>query len=232
MAQAASQTLFRPDTAADALAARLRARLLEGDFAPGETISIRRVAAAEGVSVIPARDALRGLVAEGALEFRDARTIAVPAPCASTIGEMRHARLAIEGELAWRAWDNLRDAGVALARIDETVTQGLVARDAPAYMRANQAFHFFVYHRAEAPVLLALAERLWLLFAPGMRIVCEALDGRLPQTDHHRAALAALGAGDRQAFRAAFEADIAQGMDTLLGQIRRAPVPAPQRGET
>jgi DNA-binding GntR family transcriptional regulator len=214
---------FRPQTTADSIGARLRERLLEGGFLPGESISIRRVSEAEGISVIPARDALRGLVAEGALQFRDARTIAVPRLDAATLGEIRHARLALEGELAHRAFPSLHSEAGRLAAIDAEVTAALRARDVPTYMRTNHALHFAIYEHAGAPVLLALAELLWLRFAPGMRIVCDAFDGQPPRADHHVGAIEALRAGDRDGFRRAIEADIAQGMDMLLEHATRAP---------
>ena len=217
-----ARTAFRPKTTADSIGALLRARLLEGGFVPGEPISIRRLAEAEGISVIPARDALRGLVAEGALEFRDARTIVVPPLDAGTLDEIRHARLAIEGELADRAFPALEGQAGRLAGIDAEVTAALLARDVPGYMRANRALHFAVYDSADAPVLLALADLLWLRFAPGMRIVCDAFGGRPPRADHHVGAIEALDRGDRAAFRAAIEADISQGMDVLLDHANRA----------
>lgn len=214
----ATATGFRPQTTADGIAARLRAALLDGRFAPGEAISIRRIAEAEGISIIPARDALRGLVAEGALGFRDSRTIVVPGLDPHTLGQLRHARLAIEGELADRAFPALAadGAGADLAAIDARVTQALKDRDIPGYMRTNRALHFFIYDRARAPLLHALADGLWLRFAPSMRILCEAFDGQPPRNDYHELAIAALAAGDGPAFRAAVEADIAQGMDMLL----------------
>lgn len=214
---------FRPQTTADTIGARLRARLLDGGFVPGEPISIRRIAEAEGISVIPARDALRGLVAEGALEFRDARTIVVPPLDAGTLDEIRHARLAIEGELADRAFPALDGMADRIAGIDAEVTDALTARDVSAYMRTNRALHFAIYERAGAPVLLALADLLWLRFAPSMRIVCDAFNGQPPRADHHVGAIEALRAGDRGGFRRAIEADIAQGMDMLLEHATRAP---------
>jgi DNA-binding GntR family transcriptional regulator len=216
------RTAFRPQTTADTIAARLRARLLDGGFVPGEPISIRRIAEAEGISVIPARDALRGLVAEGALEFRDARTIVVPPLDAGTLGEIRHARLAIEGELADRAFPALAGMADRLAGIDAEVTAALTARDVPGYMRTNRALHFTIYDKAGAPVLLALADLLWLRFAPSMRIVCDAFDGQPPRADHHVGAIEALRMGHRHAFRAAIETDISQGMDMLLDHANRA----------
>lgn len=223
---AALGTPYRPNTTADSLALRLRTRMFDGSFVPGEALSIRRLAEAEGISVIPARDALRGLVAEGALAFRDSRTIVVPRLDPGTVDEIAYARGAVEGELAYRAFPALRARAAEIEDIDARVTAALTSRDVAGYMAANRAFHFAVYRAAAAPVLEDLAEALWLRFGPSMRIVCDALDGRLPGTDFHRVAIRALGADDRDGFRAAIVEDIAQGMDL----IRRHAEPAAASG--
>ena len=217
---------YRPSTLADSLNARLKVDLSDGDFAPGEAISIRRIAEREGVSVIPARDALRGLVGAGALQFRDSRTIVVPALSVDTLAELRYARIAIEGELAGLgAVASDRDTLLEeLERIDAQVNDAVFGRDIAGYMRSNRAFHFALYRAARAPVLLELAEMLWLRFGPGMRIVCNSLDGRLPGQDHHQNAIDALRAGDAARVRAALTDDIAQGMDRILAHAATLPI--------
>ncbi|MBT0958351.1 GntR family transcriptional regulator [Alphaproteobacteria bacterium KMM 3653] len=196
---------------------RLRNDLYDGSFAPGEAISIRALAEEEGLSVIPARDALRALVGAGALRFRDSRTIEVPQMATDAVEQMRYARIAIEGELAARAAARVNKAFIgALCGIDDEVTRALMAQDVAGYMQANRAFHFTLYQAADAPVLFEVAQGLWLRFGPAMRIVCESYAGVMPQTDHHRGAIAALWAYDGEALRAAIEADIAQGMDRIL----------------
>jgi DNA-binding GntR family transcriptional regulator len=209
---------YRPSTLADSLNARLKIDLYDGGFAPGEAISIRRIAEREGISIIPARDALRGLVGAGALQFRDSRTIVVPPLSADTLSELRYARIAIEGELAELAALGPGRSALQhrLAAIDAEVTQAVLSRDTAMYMRSNRDFHFTIYRAANAPVLLELAEHLWLRFGPGMRIVCDSLDGQLPGQDHHQNALRALADGDAPAFRSALAEDIAQGMDRIL----------------
>jgi len=212
-------------TRADALHARLRARLFDGSFAPGEQVSIRRIAEAEGTSMIPARDALRGLVAEGALEFRGARSIVVPELSPATLDQIRYARIAIEGELAARAAPGLFDGAEALARLDRVVDAAIKDRDPGAYMAANRAFHFAIYRAAAAPVLLAHAELLWMRVGPSMRLICEGLGGHLPRIDQHRNALSALGRRDVPAFRSAIEADIRDGMAAITNRSHRGTAP-------
>jgi len=212
-------------TRADALHARLRARLFDGSFAPGEQVSIRQVAEAEGTSMIPARDALRGLVAEGALEFRGARTIAVPELSAATLDEIAYARVVLEGELAERAVPHLGGAIADLTILDRRVDAAIEARDVSAYMAANRAFHFAIYRAAAAPVLLSHAELLWMRIGPSMRLICEGLDGYLPAIDQHRNALDALLSGHATAFRAAIEADISDGMSAIRDRAQQGADP-------
>ena len=213
---------FQPTTLADSLGARLRADLSDGGFVPGETVSIRRIAEREGVSVIPARDALRGLVGAGALQFRDSRTIVVPEIDAGTLSELRCARIAVEGELARRAAMGIDAVTLAsLEALDEEVNDAVRSGDVTAYMRANRAFHFTLYEAANAPLLTELAETLWLRVGPSMGIVCHALSGTLPEQDNHAAALSALASRDAAALGHAIEADITQGLDMIEDHLSR-----------
>ena len=210
---------FRPKTAADALVLRLREQLFDGNLVPGQTVSIRRIAAAEDVSVIPARDAMRSLVTEGALEFRDSRTITVPVLSHETLNDIRFARMAIETELADRGFSRLLNDIDEIEAIDDEITAALIACDAPTYMQTNRAFHFKIYQAANAPVLMHMAQALWLRFGPSMRIVCESFSGKTPDQDFHRVAIAALRTNDRTGFRNAIAADIAQGMGQIKNNI-------------
>ncbi len=204
-------------TAADAVYRRLRTRICEGDFMPGEVLSIRRLAEEYGTSVIPARDAVRSLVAAGALEFADRRRIIVPAPDRARYHDILFARRTLEAEAAARAFPALDGAVAAeLRAIDAGIDRALEEGDFSAYMKGNHRFHFTIYRLAGSEVLLHLIELLWLQFGPSMRFICSRLGtGPLAQDFHHEA-LDALAAGDRGAFRAAIENDIAQGIALLL----------------
>ena len=208
---------YRPQTVADGLMDRLRRKLFDGEFAPGEILSIRKIAQEVDVSVIPARDALRGLVASGALAFRDSRTIIVPDLDLATLDEVCFARETVETELAARAFPALVTRAGALAEIDRAVDAALLAQDVSGYMAANRALHFAIYRAAGAPTLMRIAEELWLRIGPSMRFVCESLGGAIPASDYHANAIAALRAEDPGAFTAAIKADIAQG----IAEIRR-----------
>ena len=205
---------YQPNTMADDLQRRLRRSLFDGGFKPGQANSIRRIAEEHDISVIPARDALRGLVAEGILVFKDSRTIVVPELDKQRIHDIRFARVSLERELAIRAFDRFDAADLqALREIDKKLDAAIATNDTVAYVQGNHAFHFHIYNRAESPVILRLVESLWLQYAPSMSLVCTMFGASGISHDYHHIALAALECQDRDNFAAAIASDIRQGMD-------------------
>ena len=208
---------YSPKTVSDDLHRRLRARICEGDFMPGEILSIRRLAQEYGTSVIPARDAIRSLVAEGALEFADSRKIIVPALSNDRFHDVLFARKTLETEAAYRAYPNIsREDILALKNIDADVDRSISNNDPTLYMKSNYKFHFYIYKLSKSPVLLHLIEILWLQYGPSMRFICSRWGASSLAQDYHRAATSALERGDRAGFRDAIEADIEQGMGIIL----------------
>lgn len=196
----------------------LRARILAGEMAPGAALTLRGIAEDLGVSMTPAREAVRRLVAERALAMGPSGRVTVPVPDARTLDELFAARRLLEPELAVRALPNVDRRLVArLGSLDEAIDAAIAAGDAAAYVRANNAFHATLYARADSPALMALVESVWLQTAPMMRRVYGRL-GTAALADYHGAALEALAARDPGALRAAIRQDIDQGA-ALLGQI-------------
>ncbi len=207
---------FQPNTMADDLQRSLRASLFTGAYEPGQPISIRQIAEKYKVSIMPARDALRSLVAEGVLIFRDSRTIVVPELDGERLRDIRFARDNLESELAYRACQNMgAEELLTLRAIDKQLDQAIAENDTDAYVQGNHAFHFYIYRRADSAVLHRLVETLWLQYAPSMRKVCAMYGASDIKHDFHRAATAALEANDRNGFRKAISDDIHQGMDFI-----------------
>ena len=78
----------------------LRAKLIGGAFAPGESLSLRRIAVASGVSPMPVREAVKRLISEGAIELLPNRTIAVPKLRRRDFIELTSVRTMLEGYAA------------------------------------------------------------------------------------------------------------------------------------
>lgn len=194
---------------------RLRDMILFGQLAPGQAVTIQGLAAMLDAGMTPVREAIRRLTAEGALGLQGNRRVLVPVLTRSQIDELAFARTTIEPKLASLAARRLSPQDIAaLARIDDEIDAAIAAGDVNAYLRGNFRFHFALYDRAEAPILLALTHTLWLRFGPSLRVVCGRF-GTLNLPDRHEEALAAMRAGHAEALARAVEDDITQGVEQI-----------------
>ncbi|WP_415184566.1 GntR family transcriptional regulator [Phaeovulum sp.] len=195
----------------------LRQQIMHGELAPGEGLTLRGLGKAYGVSMTPAREALRRLVAEGALMLSSSGRVATPELSTDRIEELAALRALIEPELASRALPRAHLALIdRLATINAANAEAVAKQDAVGYVRTNLEFHRTLYLRAQAPAMLAIIETVWLQLGPTMR----ALYGRIPRNEpprHHRIILAALRAGDDPGLRLAVRTDVTQGLRHLAG---------------
>ncbi len=195
----------------------LRTRIMHGEIAPGEALTLRGIGKIYNVSMTPAREALRRLVAEGALFLSSSGRVSTPALSNDRIEELATLRALLEPELASRALPRAHFALIdRLEAINQGVSQVIARHDATGYIRMNLEFHRTLYLRAQAPAMLAMAETVWLQLGPTMR----ALYGRLNRTEppyHHKLILAALKAGDEPGLRLAVRTDTTQGLRMLKG---------------
>ena len=76
----------------------LRQQVMHGELAPGLAITIRGLAAQYGVSMTPAREAVRRLAAEGALTMSLSGRISTPELTPERIEELASIRALIEPE--------------------------------------------------------------------------------------------------------------------------------------
>lgn len=193
----------------------LRARIMQGDIAPGQGFTLRGIGREYGVSMTPAREAARRLAAEGALTMSSSGRISTPELTSERIEELAALRALIEVELASRALPRAHMALIErLQNINLAVSEAVAHRDPVSYIRTNLEFHRALYLRAQAPAMLAMAETVWLQMGPTMR----ALYGRLRQTEpphFHRQIIAALRAGDEPGLRLAVRSDVTQGLRLL-----------------
>lgn len=195
----------------------LRGRIMHGEIPPGEALTLRGVAAEFGVSMTPAREAVRRLSAEGALTFSSSGRVATPELSNERIEELAALRALLEVELASRALPRAHIALIErLHSINARIAEDIARQDAVGYIRRNLEFHRTLYLRAQAPAMLAIAETVWLQLGPTMR----ALYGRLRRKDppqYHRQIISALKAGDEPGVRLAVRSDVTQGLKLLIG---------------
>jgi DNA-binding GntR family transcriptional regulator len=202
---------------------RVRMALVEGLFAPGDRLSIRRVAAALGVSPMPVRTALRRLASEQALDILPSGTAVVPRLTRAAFAELGAIRAELE-PLALRMAAPRMTADI-LGLLEEQLAEHIQARDRAdpeAGLRADRGFLFIVYRCCDAPMLLQFIESLWLRRGP---VFWEARWSLLSQgglRHHHREILAALRRGATEDAVQALREEITSATAFLLQHLRFA----------
>ncbi len=201
----------------DRLYRTLRQQIMHGELAPGQALTLRGLAAQFGVSMTPAREALRRLSAEGALTLSASGRVSTPDLSGDRIEELAALRALIEPELASRALPRAHMALIErMQAINMANQEAALRRDAVGYVRTNLEFHRALYLRAQAPAMLAVVETIWLQLGPTMRSLYARLQRKDPP-QHHRMIIAALKAGDEPGLRLAVRTDVTQGLRHLAG---------------
>jgi DNA-binding GntR family transcriptional regulator len=194
----------------------LRDAFTRGAFAPGDVLSLRVLADQLGVSMTPVREAVRRLVAEGALVDTPSRKLMVPPYDARRAADLKAARLALEHLVLDRAMDRIDAEGIA--QLEAVLARPKEGAEGLPDLIANHAFHFTLYRYSESEVLLPMVEALWLQYGAYLNLIINRpAAGQIREHDHHIGIIAALREGDRAAAHAALEADIGRSFGFLPG---------------
>ncbi|MBN8291003.1 GntR family transcriptional regulator [Rhodobacter sp. NTK016B] len=193
----------------------LRDAFTRGAFAPGDVLSLRTLADQLGVSMTPVREAVRRLVAEGALVDTPSRTLMVPAFDARRAADLKAARLALEKLVLDLAMTRMTSADIDT--LEEILTRPKTGPAALPDLVANHDFHHKLYGFSESAILLPMIEALWLQYGAYLNLIINRpAAGQIDEHAHHHEIIAALRAGDRAKAHAALEDDITRSFHFLL----------------
>ncbi|MCH5487738.1 GntR family transcriptional regulator [Pseudomonas syringae] len=201
---------------------QLRELLISGRMMPGEKLSLRTIAEALGVSVMPVREAVHRLVAEQALEMSANRYIRVPILTVSQFREITSIRLNLEGQAAGQAASLATpQALVQIEAIHEEFCRefGQSAPDESRLIALNKQLHFAIYDQADMPILLKIIESLWLRIGPILNYDLRSGNERVVQrvqASHHSAMVDALKKRDPGAASHSLQNDIKTAADFIL----------------
>lgn len=204
--------------------AQLSDLLISGRMAPGEKISLRQAAEVLGVSIMPVREAVSRLVADGALEVTPNRAVRVRLMTAAQFRDLTQARIAIEGHVAALAARNRNDADLkSIARAEAAMrAESHAAKpNLPRAVEFNKSFHFAVYEAAHSATLGEIIRALWLKAGPVINLDLRANPERLAKGDavrFHANVMAAITAGDETGAREGIAADISSAAEVILSR--------------
>lgn len=201
---------------------QLRELLISGRMMPGEKLSLRTIAEALGVSVMPVREAVHRLVAEQALEMSANRYIRVPVLTVSQFREITSIRLNLEGQAAGQAASLASpQALVQIEAIHEEFCSEFAQSvpDESRLIALNKQLHFAIYDQADMPILLRIIESLWLRIGPILNYDLRSGNERVVQrvqASHHSALVEALKKRNPGAASHSLQNDIRTAADFIL----------------
>ena len=209
-------------TTASRVAADLRRRILEGEFAPGQRLKLDELATLCGVSHMPIREALRELEGEGVLDVLPHRGATIRGVDERFVTNFYDLRGAIEGMLAGRCAERIDPAGLAALRSAvEDVEVAVTRRDAEGIVAANRRYHDVVNSAADNPEALRMLAQGRVL-ADALRIRFGYGRGRTDAIVAEHAELArAIAQRDAGRATAIASAHCARARDDLLARLQR-----------
>lgn len=204
----------------------LRDAFIQGMFAPGDVLSLRMLAQQLGTSMTPVREAVRRLVAEGALIDTRSRTLLVPPFSARRMVDLKSARLALETMVLDQAMRNLDSDGIEELKA-VLVSSTSTDKSGPDLVQ-NYNFHFGLYRLCGSEVLLPMVEALWVQYGAYLNLIIRHQSAReIDEHKHHYEIIEALEHEDRQGARAALTKDIERSFyilqnegETILAKIK------------
>ena len=187
----------------------LRMRLIIGDFAPDDTLSIRTLAEEFGVSAMPVREALKRLEFEKALSGSAKRAYRVPVVSSKDAANLFFVRATLEGAAAELAVGHLSETDLqTLSDFARRVEAAWEGNDARAFLRYNFEFHSLIYQNCGNPDLRELAEMLYARCGPWLGKAIRDLARSEDWVSDHHHIVDAMRDGDKARVRDLIEDDV------------------------
>ncbi|MBK8023659.1 MAG: GntR family transcriptional regulator [Chloroflexi bacterium] len=149
-------------TLAAQVAERIRHAILNRDLMPGSRINQYQLAEDLNVSLVPVREALKTLEAEGLVTITPRRGAFVTEISLDDLDELYFARQLIEGEGVRIASPRLNDDDLTFLR--QTIDAMKVATDAGdihSFMQLNRDFHMRIYQAMNNRHLVQVIDAMW-----------------------------------------------------------------------
>ncbi len=155
-----------PRSKADRAYEFIRQRLIDGHRAPGERLVIEQIAREIDVSVVPVREAMRRLEAEGYVTYTRNVGATVSSIDMDRYPETVEALAVLEGAAIGLAAAHVTAKDLKEARALNAQMRRIVdAVDPPKFTATNQQFHLTLYRRCPNRHLVNMVVKEWALIA-------------------------------------------------------------------
>lgn len=208
-------------TLAESITGRLRQLILDGQLPPGQSLRPADLAPRLGVSVMPIREALRILEAEGLVTFKPRIGARVAEISEEDVEELYLVRGALEGLAARLAVRNLTDAGLAeLHEAFDEMTAALIRDDFVTFSQWDREFHRRHFSASGRPSLVKKILDLWDYGRRIYAIAPHTRESMEPAYAAHRAILEALDSRNARAAERHTRTHTEEAAERILAALR------------
>lgn len=212
----------------DRVHAATREAILSGVHPPGSRLLVSMIAAENGVSTIPVREAIRRLESERLVVVELNRGATVTPISVDDLRDVYETRIVMECHALRRAYplldrDVIRAARTDLARMTALLRAG---RDHDAFLR-HRAFHYALYEPAGSPWSMHVIAQLWSGAERYLRLSAGMRDSPEQFAAEHEEVLAAVAEGDADAAVARLEEHLRRTQRLLDAAYGDEPAPQP-----
>lgn len=198
----------------------LRERILNGELAPGERVTLASLSQLLHTSQMPTREAVLKLQQEGLVEITPHTGMRIATLEPRDVREIFQVRAALEGLAARLACAHMNAVVIdQLAALNARFGSCQAAADFPGMAEANWEFHRLILRHADNGQLTRQIAGVWdkcFRFRAGYRLI----PGRSGSTvDEHTAIIAALRDGDADAAARAATAHVEAGGRDMVRHI-------------
>lgn len=197
-------------TIGDQVLNHIRNQILSGELPAGERIDQNAIAAELGVSIIPVRESIRQIEAEGLVEKRPYRGAFVAKLSLAELLDIYTIREELETLAARLAVSKMTPE--TLTRLETLIVEmetATLAGDRVALFDLNGAFHFAIYTASQNAILCQLIESLWERSTVYRRRFTFMPERATQSLAEHREILEACRSGDPEAAGQAVRRNVA-----------------------
>ena len=138
--------------------------ILDGEYDPGDRLVIERLARELGVSVVPVREAIRRLEADGYVTFTRNIGATVTSIDMERYPETIETVAALEGVALGLSVPHLTATDLRRAReVNDRLRHSLARFDASQFTRLNRRFHEILFNACPNRHILSILQREWAL---------------------------------------------------------------------
>lgn len=209
-------------TAVDIAYVGIRSSILSGEFEPGMQLKLQNLGNRYSISLIPVREALRLLEAEGLVESVRNKGARVAAISMADALDVYRLRMLLETTALKMAFEHIDDSLVAELQHYQREMRDTFSRDRLKYLSLHQQLHFGIYNRCGSRWTIKLLGMLWNHSERLRRLSLPMVDLNA-STEDHGAIIAALGARNLRAATQALEHHIQVSVKSLETTLALVP---------